>query len=493
MSQVVKITKVSIKGATPYLGDRNNDSSQPIFSRSPNQVMEWLCSAWRKRFNDYRSRRKKYGKDKVLIPLGDSVVDMTDKQAREEHSFLRAVPLRVLQSPQQIEAKEWFAAVKRRKTLKESGHNPGTMPSFKSFKRDDHTFVCWFNGGRNARFEKVGRRTGIVSITGMNPMDKRLPGDKGRRFTIRIHVRLSQEIRDYTSVQVNWTKKRLVFVNEPLSIIPRVSRGQGSASGIDRGIVHMTADSQGHFEDLPWETITTLDNTVRRLQRSQERSAKNQGFSSAHAAKKAGKQSKSSLRREKEIADTRAKISRIVKDVQHKVSRKLVEDHDIIAIEKLNLAGMSKRAKAKVDPNNPGEFLPNGQSAKRALNRKLRLSALSQFGEFLRYKARLSGGQIVEVNPRNTSRRCSSCGYVAQENRESQAVFLCKKCGHEDNADHNAAVNIVDRALRDHGEEITDFWGGEHPSVRAYKPVSCGLTAGQPSSTIRKPHVLASC
>lgn len=477
MSQVVKITKVSIKGATPYLGDRNNDSSQPIFSRSPNQVMEWLCSAWRKRFNDHRSQRKKYGKDKVLIPLGDSVVDMTDKQAREEHSFLRAVPSRVLQSSRQIEAKEWFAAVKRRKTLKESGHNPGTMPSFKSFKRDDHTFVCWFNGGRNARFEKVGRRTGIVSITGMNPMDKRLPGDKGRRFTIRIHVRLSQEIRDYTSVQVNWTKKRLVFVNEPLSITPRVSRGQGSASGIDRRIVHMTADSQGHFEDLPWETITTLDNTVRRLQRSQERSAKDLGFDSHHAAKKAGKQTKASARREKEISDTRVKISRIVKDVQHKVSRKLVEDNDIIAIEKLNLAGMSKRAKAKVDPHNPGVFLPNGQTAKRGLNRKLRLS----------------GGQIVEVDPQNTSRRCSSCGYVAQENRESQAVFLCKKCGHEDNADHNAAVNIVDRALRDHGEEITDFWGGEHPSARAYKPVSCGLTAGQPSSTIRKPHVLASC
>lgn len=493
MSQVVKITKVSIKGATPYLGDRNNDSSQPIFSRSPNQVMEWLCSAWRKQFNDHRSQRKKYGKDKVLIPLGDSVVEMTDKQAREEHSFLRAVPSRVLQSPQQIEAKEWFAAIKRRKTLKESGRNPGTMPSFKSFKRDDHTFVCWFNGSRNARFEKVGRHTGIVSITGMNPKDKKLPGDKSRRFTIRIHVRLSQDIRPYTSVQVNWTKKQLVFVNEPLAIAPRVQRGQGSASGIDRGIVHMTADSQGHFEDLPWETITTLDNTVRRLQRSQERSAKNQGFSSAHAAKKAGKQIKSSLRREKEIADTRAKISRIVKDVQHKVSRKLVEDNDIIAIEKLNLAGMSKRAKAKVDPDNPGEFLPNGQTAKRGLNRKLRLSALSQLGDFLHYKARLSGGQIVEVDPQNTSRRCSSCGYVAQENRESQAVFLRKKCGHEDNADHNAAVNIVDRALRDHGEEITDFWGGEHPSVRAYKPVSCGLTAGQSSSTIRKPHVLASC
>ena len=182
-----------------------------------------------------------------------------------------------------------------------------------------------------------------------------------------------------------------------------------------------------------------------------------------------------------------------MEDIQHKVSRRLVEDHDIIAIEKLNLAGMSKRAKAKVDPHNPGVFLPNGQTAKRGLNRKLRLSALAQFGEFLQYKARLSGGQVIEVDPKNTSRRCSSCGHVAQENRESQAVFLCKKCGHSDNADHNAAINILDRALRDHVKDITDFWGGKHPSVRAYQSDPRGLTVGQPSSMIRKPHVLASC
>ena len=492
MSQVVKITKVSIKGATPYLGDRNDDSSQPIYSRSPHQVMEWLCSAWRKRFNDHRSQRKKYGKDKVLIPLGDNVVEMTDKQAREAQSFLRAVPSLVLQSPEQIEAKEWFASVKRRKTLKESGRNPGKMPTFKSYKKHDHTFVCWFNGGRNARFEKVGRRTGIVSITGMNPMDKKLPGDKSRRFVIRIHVRLSQEVRPYTSVQVNWTKKKLVFVNEPLAPTPRVSRGQGSVTGVDRGVVHLSADAQGNFDDLPWDTITKLDNKVRHLQRGLERSAKDLGFNSHHAAKKAGKQSKSSLHREKEIAKTKAKISRVVQDVQHKVSRRLVEENDIIAIEKLNLAGMSKKAKAKVDPHNPGEYLPNGQTAKKALNRKLRLAALAQFGEFLQYKARLSGGQIIEVDPRNTSRRCSFCGHVVQENRESQAIFLCKKCGFNDNADHNAAVNILDRALRDHQEQINEFWGGEHPSVRAYQSDPRGLTAEQHSSTIRKPHVLAS-
>ncbi|PZP00296.1 MAG: hypothetical protein DI609_06615, partial [Corynebacterium urealyticum] len=70
--------------------------------------------------------------------------------------------------------------------------------------------------------------------------------------------------------------------------------------------------------------------------------------------------------------------------------------------------------------------------------------------------------------------------------------FLCKKCGFSDNADHNAAINILDRALRDHVEEIIDFWGGKHPSVRAYQSDPRGLTAGQHSPSIRKPHVLAS-
>lgn len=487
MSQVVNITKVSIKGASPYLGDFNADPSRSIFSKSPNQVMEWLCSAWRKRFNDHRSQRKKYGKDKVLVPLGDTVVNLTDKQSREEHSFLQAVPSLVLQSPEQLEAKEWFAAAKRRKTLRESGRNPGKMPKFRSYKKHDHIFVCWFNGGRNARFEKVGQRSGIVSITGMNPKDKTLPGEKSRRFVIRIHVRLSQDIRPYTSVRVNWTKKQLVFVNEPLPVTPRVPRGQGAIAGVDRGVVHLSVDTQGNFDDLPWDTLNKLDNKVRRLQRSQERSANKQGFASYLAAKKAGKPSKAALRREKEIADTRAKISRVVQDVQHKVSRRLVEENDVVVLEHLNLAGMTKKAKAKVDPHNPGEYLPNGQQAKRALNRKLRISALSQFGEFLRYKARLSGGQILEVDPRNTSRRCSSCGHVAQENRESQAVFLCKKCGHSDNADRNAAINILDRALRDNAEELIDFWGGKHPSVRTYESGACGLTAGQHSPMTREP------
>lgn len=64
----------------------------------------------------------------------------------------------------------------------------------------------------------------------------------------------------------------------------------------------------------------------------------------------------------------------------------------------------------------------------------------------LEYKTLLAGGELIFVPPHYTSQRCNKCGYTAKENRESQAVFLCKSCGHKDNADNNAALNIRDYA-----------------------------------------------
>ena len=126
----------------------------------------------------------------------------------------------------------------------------------------------------------------------------------------------------------------------------------------------------------------------------------------------------------------------------------LVRDYDLIALEDLNLQGMSRRVKAKPDPDRPGAFLPNGQSAKRALNRSLRSAALGGIASKLEYKTRLTGqNRLVLVNPAYTSQTCSKCGYRAKENRESQAVFECKRCHASMNADLNAASNILERGL----------------------------------------------
>ncbi|WP_254591238.1 transposase [Methanocella conradii] len=57
----------------------------------------------------------------------------------------------------------------------------------------------------------------------------------------------------------------------------------------------------------------------------------------------------------------------------------------------------------------------------------------------------MAGVPVVLVDGRNTSRTCSDCGYVDKNNRHGQ-VFKCLACGHEENADINAAKNIRQRA-----------------------------------------------
>jgi putative transposase len=54
-----------------------------------------------------------------------------------------------------------------------------------------------------------------------------------------------------------------------------------------------------------------------------------------------------------------------------------------------------------------------------------------------------AAGRVEKVHPAFTSQRCSACGHVAADNRESQAVFACVACKFTLNADVNAARNIA--------------------------------------------------
>ena len=52
-------------------------------------------------------------------------------------------------------------------------------------------------------------------------------------------------------------------------------------------------------------------------------------------------------------------------------------------------------------------------------------------------------GWVEKVRPAFTSQRCSACGHVDGESRESQPRFVCTACGFAGHADVNAAVNIA--------------------------------------------------
>lgn len=64
----------------------------------------------------------------------------------------------------------------------------------------------------------------------------------------------------------------------------------------------------------------------------------------------------------------------------------------------------------------------------------------------IEYKAKEHGIEVVKVNPKFTSKRCSKCGCIHKDNRDgatNQAKFECVVCGHKENADINASKNIA--------------------------------------------------
>ena len=112
--------------------------------------------------------------------------------------------------------------------------------------------------------------------------------------------------------------------------------------------------------------------------------------------------------------------------------------------EDLKLKNMTKRPKAKQEPQT-GKWSKNGAVAKSGLNKSLLNVNLGQIKNFTEYKLKEKGKLFIKVNPAYSSQTCSklTCGHRDSKNRITQEKFKCVQCGHEDNADNNAALNIL--------------------------------------------------
>lgn len=444
MSQKVIITKLKLEGASPYLGD--DESGYEMFSHNPEVVINWLCDGYRTRFNQLRSTRQKHGKDGKLVPLGKKdVVDITDSIARKTYSYLAAIPSMILKAPFRIENTEWFAATKRRKTLIEKHQNPGKMPRFKSRKKNDQTFVCFHNAGKhhNAIYRKINKNHGVVIIKGLNPAAHSFDGC---RWQLKIYVKISQDIRDYTSIRVNWTQKTLVFVNMPLPVGNLTNTD--SIVGIDRGCVHLATCDNGVMFDLPKMKLDKCEKEINRRQRSMVRKQKASGCKNSKEYHQHGV-SKNYEREKAALNKAYTKVRNIKENIAQQVSTQLMRDNKYIVIEKLRVSNMVRKPKPKPDPKKPGSYLPNGRAVKRSLNRSISKSYMGRFGQILAYKCQVTDERdLISINPAYTSQQCSHCGHVDKHNRESQAIFVCQSCGMHMNADVNAAINIRERGIR---------------------------------------------
>jgi putative transposase len=193
--------------------------------------------------------------------------------------------------------------------------------------------------------------------------------------------------------------------------------------GIDMGITHFAALSDGSFIDNP-----------RHYRRAEKKLAKLQ---QALTRKKRG-----SHRRKKAVqavAKAHRNIRNQRRDFQHKASRNLVNQYQVIVFEDLQVANMSKAPKPKQDEN--GNSLPNGASAKAGLNKSINDAGWGMFVEMTKAKAASAGRTVLCVDPKYTSQICSGCGTVKKKDL-SERWHSCE-CGTERDRDTNAAVNIL--------------------------------------------------
>jgi putative transposase len=212
----------------------------------------------------------------------------------------------------------------------------------------------------------------------------------------------------------------------------------GARVGIDMGVTHLLTKSDGEhlcnprFAEAAAEQLTEAHKALDAFPKQTRRRTKK------HRA---------AARR---VAGLHAKIRRQRLDHHHKTTLKLVREHDVIACEKLNTAGMTRSPAPKPDPDQAGAFLPNGAAAKAGLNRSILDAGWGQFLRILANKAESAGRLVIPVDARNTSRTCppeiGGCGHTAKENRVTQAKFECVKCGLVENADRVGALNVLHRA-----------------------------------------------
>ena len=123
-----------------------------------------------------------------------------------------------------------------------------------------------------------------------------------------------------------------------------------------------------------------------------------------------------------------AKIAFQRKDYLHKLTTHLVKQYDVIVIEDLKVKNLQK----------------NHHLAKAIAN-----ASWSIFRQMLEYKCQWYGKKLIVVDPKNTSRICSKCGYNSGEKPLNIREWTCPKCKTHHDRDINAAVNILNKAKPD--------------------------------------------
>lgn len=191
--------------------------------------------------------------------------------------------------------------------------------------------------------------------------------------------------------------------------------------GIDLGLSHFAILSTGEKVAAP--------NTFRR---NEAKLAKLQ--------RRLAKKAKGSNRRKKakhKVARLHAKIADSRRDFLHKLSTRLINENQVIAVESLSVSNMQKN---------------------RCLSKSIGDASWSEFVRQLEYKANWYGRELIGIDKwYPSSKRCSDCGHTMPKMPLNVRQWTCPECGSNHDRDVNAARNVLAAglAVSAHGESVS--------------------------------------
>jgi len=305
-----------------------------------------------------------------------------------------------------------------------SGSQTVQQQALRDYARAMTAFFDPANPARRPTWRKAGRHEGF-----------RITGRCGRQWEVRRVSRHAGQVRVPKAgwVRFRWsravpdgvksfrvTRDRAGRWHVAFAAIPAPvpAPGNGEVAGIDRGVAVSAALSTGEMLRVP----ALPGHQHKRLRRLERKLARARRGSNRRARVKHA------------IARLRARDADRRKDWCEKASTDIARRFDMICVEDLKITNMTRSARGTAAA--PGRSV----AAKAALNRGIHRSGWGMLVRRLEDKA---PGRVERVSPAFTSQRCSACGHVAAESRESQALFRCVACNYACNADVNAAKNIA--------------------------------------------------
>lgn len=177
--------------------------------------------------------------------------------------------------------------------------------------------------------------------------------------------------------------------------------------GLDMGISTLLTLSNGEKIANP-KSLRKVQAKLKRLQKSLSRMVK--GSNNRYKARL-------------KVAKLHEKVSNIRRDNLNKVTTKLVQENQLIAVETLNVKGMMKNHK---------------------LAQAIGDASWGELVKQLEYKADWYGRTLVKIDQWfPSSKRCSNCGYTLKKLSLNIREWACPECGAHHDRDQNAAINVL--------------------------------------------------